>query len=144
MFWDSSALVPLLLPEARSNEMTTIIRSSATPVFWWGTPVECKSAIYRRHREDPLPRAILETALQRLELLVDHSDTVAATEDVRRRAGRLLAVHPLRAADALQLAAALVFCEDDPTGESFVCLDDRLRDAALSEGFQLLPNESLP
>ena len=87
---------------------------------------------------------MLETALQRLELLVDHSDTVAATEDVRRRAGRLLAVHPLRAADALQLAAALVFCEDDPTGESLVCLDDRLCDAALSEGFQLLPSESLP
>ncbi len=141
MFWDSSALVPLLLPEVRSNEMTTIIRSGPTPVFWWGTSIECKSAIYRRHREDPLPRAILDTALQRLELLVDHSDTIAATEDVRRRAGRLLAVHSLRAADALQLAAALVFCEDDPTGESFVCLDDRLRDAALSEGFQLLPRE---
>lgn len=141
MFWDSSALVPLLLPEARSKEMTTIIRSSATPVFWWATPVECKSAIYRRHREEPLPRAMLETALQRLELLLDHSDTVTATEDVRRRAGRLLAVHPLRAADSLQLAAALVFCEDDPMGESFVCLDRRLRDAGLSEGFQILPRE---
>ena len=134
-------MVPLLLPETRSNEMTTIIRSSATPVFWWGTPVECKSAIYRRHREEPLPRAMLETAFQRLELLLEHSDTVAATEDVRRRAGRILAVHPLRAADSLQLAAALVFCEDDPRGESFACLDDRLRDAALSEGFQLLPRE---
>ena len=144
MFWDSSALVPLLLPEARSNEMTTMMRSGPTPVFWWGTSIECKSAIYRRHRENPLPRALLGTALQRLELFLDHSDTVAATEDVRRRAGRLLAVHPLRAADALQLAAALVFCEDDPIGESFVCLDDRLRDAALSEGFQLLPNERLP
>ena len=87
---------------------------------------------------------MLETALQRLELLVNHADTIAATEDVRRRAGRLLAVHPLRAADALQLAAALVFCEDDPTGESFVCLDDRLKVAAMSEGFQLLPSESLP
>ena len=96
--------------------------------------------MYRRHREGHLPRAMLETSLERLELLLDHSDTVAATEDVRRRAGRLLAVHPLGAADSLQLAAALVFCEDDPTGESFVCLDDRLRDASLSEGFQLLPS----
>ncbi len=87
-----------------------------------------------------MPKAILETALQRLDLLLSHSDTVAATEEVRRRAGRLLAVHPLRAADALQLAAALVFCEDDPTGESFVCLDDRLREAALREGFKLLPD----
>ncbi len=139
MFWDSSAFVPLLLPEARSNEMTTMIRSRVTPVIWWATVVECKSAIYRRHREDPLPKAILDNALQRLELLLDHSDTVAATKEVRRRAGRLLAVHPLRAADALQLAAALVSCEGDPTGESFVSLDSRLRDAALREGFQLLP-----
>ena len=139
MFWDSSALVPLLLPEARSDEMTTILRSSPSQVVWWGTSVECKSAIYRRHREDPMPRAVLDSALQRLELLLDHSDTVAASEEVRRRAGRLLAVHPLRAADALQLAAALVSCEDEPTGENLVCLDDRLRNAALREGFRLLP-----
>ena len=84
---------------------------------------------------------MLETALQRLELLLDHSDTVTATEDVRRRAGRLLAVHPLRASNSLKLAAALVFCADDPMGESFVCLDRRLRDAGLSEGFQILPRE---
>ncbi len=86
-----------------------------------------------------MPRAVLDSALQRLELLLDHSDTVAASEEVRRRAGRLLAVHPLRAADALQLAAALVSCEDEPTGENLVCLDDRLRNAALREGFRLLP-----
>lgn len=86
-----------------------------------------------------MPRAVLDSALQRLDQLLDHSDTVAASEEVRRRAGRLLAVHPLRAPDALQLAAALVSCEDEPTGESFVCLDDRLRNAALREGFRLLP-----
>jgi hypothetical protein len=56
----------------------------------------------------------------------------------RTREGRLRA-HPLRAADALQLAAALMWCDEAPTGETLVCLDDRLRDAARREGFAILP-----
>ena len=64
---------------------------------------------------------------------------VGATDQVRVRAGRLLAAHPLRAADALQLAAALVWSDDQPQGESFVCLDERLRAAAASEGFASVP-----
>ncbi len=102
-------------------------------------PVECQSAIYRRHREIPLPAPALRQALDRLHAFAEDADTVAATEQVRRRAGRLLATHPIRAADALQLAAALIWCEEEPTAETFVCLDDRLSDAALREGFSLLP-----
>jgi hypothetical protein len=47
--------------------------------------------------------------------------------------------HPLRAADALQLGAALVWCEEQSHGEVFVCLDARLREAARREGFSLAP-----
>ncbi len=54
---------------------------------------------------------------------------------VNGRAERLLAVHPLRAADALQLAAALVVCEERPVGQRFVCLDANLASAARREGF---------
>lgn len=43
------------------------------------------------------------------------------------------------AADALQLAAALDWCDGNTCGESFVCLDDRLRGAAALEGFRVLP-----
>ncbi len=91
--------------------------------------------------EAPLASANMRSGRRREARIVEsrrHQEP--KPEDVRRRAGKLLAVHPLRAADSLQLATALVFCEDDPTGESFVCLDDRLRDAAMSEGFQLLPS----
>jgi uncharacterized protein len=66
---------------------------------------------------------------------------VLATDHVRRRAGRLVATHPLRAADAFQLAAALVWCEEQPAGETFVCLDEQLREAARREGFGLLPGD---
>lgn len=139
MFWDSSALVPLLLPEERSDLLTRLLGSDAEPVIWWGTPLECQSAIQRRHREHPLTQTELTAATERLRLLVQHADSIAPNDDVRRRAARLLAFHPLRAADALQLAAALVWCEEQPHGETFVSLDDRLRAAALREGFTVSP-----
>jgi hypothetical protein len=121
--------------------MTELLRGGNTPAIWWATPVECQSALQRRHRETPFPSGELDSALQRLEALSAACDTVPATEEVRRRAGRLLAVHPLRAADALQLGAALVYA-DGEMAVRFVCLDDRLRTAASKEGFRMLPSES--
>ena len=58
---------------------------------------------------------------------------------VRERAMRILASHNLRAADALQLAAALVWVDERPSGRAFVCLDSRLRESAYREGFTVLP-----
>jgi len=140
MFWDSSAVVPLLLAEARSSEMTALLRADRAPAIWWGSPVECRSALHRRRREDVLSPAGLADALGRLERFAEDVDVVAPTTRVRERAGRALAAHPLRAADALQLAAALVWSGDAAAGEEFVCLDDRLRDAARREGFEVLPD----
>jgi uncharacterized protein len=139
MFWDASALVPLLVPEARSSDLAAAIGRDTEPTVWWGTPVECLSAIYRRHRERPLAGDVLAHALERLRALVEDGDAVLPTDHVRRRAGRIVATHPLRAADAFQLAAALIWCEEHPAGETFVSLDDRLREAARREGFTLLP-----
>ena len=139
MFWDSSALVPILLPEGRSQALTTLLVADKEPVMWWATPLELQTALYRRHRESPLPSPALRQATDRLRAFVEHADAVAPTDEVRHRAGRLVAVHPLRAADALQLAAALIWCEDQPQSETFVSLDDRLRAAATKEGFAVAP-----
>ena len=139
MFWDSSALVPLLLSEERSETLTALLAADKEPTIWWATPLECQSALQRRHRASPLPAAALVAATDRLRALVELVDTVAPTDDVRRRAGRLVGVHPLRAADALQLAAALIWCEEQPHGEKLVSLDNRLREAARGEGFDLVP-----
>jgi predicted nucleic acid-binding protein len=139
MFWDSSALVPLLFPEDRSSELTALLADDKEPTIWWTTPLECQSAIQRRHRESPIPQPAMVTATARLRAIVELVDTVSPTDDVRRRAARLVAVHPLRAADALQLAASLIWCEEQPHGERFVSLDTRLRDAARREGFDVIP-----
>jgi predicted nucleic acid-binding protein len=140
MFWDSSALVPLLVAEDRSGDLTTLVSEDKEMTMWWATPLECQSALYRRHRDAPLDQAVLASATGRLRAIVEHADTVSPTDEVRRRAARLVSVHPLRAADALQLAAALIWCEEQPHGETFVCLDARLRDAALREGFEVKPD----
>jgi predicted nucleic acid-binding protein len=138
MFWDSSALVPVLLSEARSSDVVALLRSDRAPTIWWGSPVECQSALQRRRRENTLGAAALAEALARLERLAEDMDVVAPALNLRDAAGRALAAHPLRAADALQLAAALVW-SNGGSGEAFVCLDDRLRDAAAREGFEVLP-----
>jgi predicted nucleic acid-binding protein len=139
MFWDTSAIIPVLLPEPRSAALTETLAADREVTVWWGTPVECLSALYRRHRDSPVPAPLLTEALSRLRALVEDADAVSPTDEVRRRAGRLVAAHPLRTADALQLGAALVWCEEQSHGEGFVCLDDRLREAARREGFSLAP-----
>lgn len=139
MFWDSSAVVPVLVTESQSASMASLLRADPGPVLWWTSPVECRSAVYRRHRRGALPPSLLNEAFTRLTALVDNADVVPPTNRVRERAGRLLAAHPLRAGDALQLAAALVWCDETPQGDPFVCLDERLREAARREGFEVLP-----
>lgn len=141
MFWDSSAIVPLLSKEPHSESMAEQLRGDREPAIWWTTPVECQGAVQRRHREGLIAASEVAAANERLRNFLHHVDTVAPTDELRRRAGRLIAVHPLRAADALQLAAALLWAEEQPNGESFVSLDGRLRDAAAREGFTLIPAE---
>lgn len=139
MFWDSSALVTTLLTSAHSDQLIEAFDRDPTPAIWWTTPVECRSAVVRAVREKRATRDEASEAMERLRDARSQTREVLPVEGVRARAIRLLAQHPLRAADALQLAAALVWCEEQPSSETFVCLDRRLRDAARREGFTLFP-----
>ena len=133
-FWDSSALVPALLPEPRSGAMTDLLREDPAMTIWWAAPVECQSAIHRKHRARALASAVSDDVLVRLDHLVR-----MATGPLRDRAGRLVSTRGLRAADALQLAAALDWCNEAPRAEALVCPDGGLRGAARAEGFSVLP-----
>ncbi len=139
MFWDSSALVPTMVPDTRSGVTASLLQSDRHVILWWGSPVECQSALHRQHREDRISLRLLNEALGRLGELIEDADFITPANRLRERAGRLVAAHPLRAADALQLAAALSWCDEAPQGDAFVCLDDRLREAARREGFSILP-----
>lgn len=106
---------------------------------WWAARVECISALARRSREGVLGTTGEEHARRALGMLAGSWSEILPTDRLRTLAERLLAVHPIRAADALQLAAALQWCAGEPIGRPFVCLDQRLREAARREGFVLLP-----
>lgn len=140
-FWDSSALVPLVVEEASSGTMAALWKQDAECLVWWGTPVEIASALARRQREAALPEAMVRAALQRLDAFSECWHEVQPVEAVRREARRLLRVHPLRAPDALQLAAAVTAVRHlgGPAELPFVCLDRRLAEAAAKEGFPLEP-----
>ena len=138
-FWDSSALVPLLVPEAMSRSMQELYDRDPVMVAWWATEIECTSAIARRQRLGPLREAIVSEALGRLSALRAAWHEVEPGEDVREAAKRLVRVHDLRTADALQLAAALFVAEGRPSTLEVVSLDDRLVAAARREGFPTAP-----
>jgi uncharacterized protein len=144
MFWDSSAVVPTLFLATRSRDLVLLLGSDPHPAIWWTTPVECQSALFRRHRERVLPASSINRALGRLAALMEDAYVIAPTATLRERAGRLLRGHPLRAGDALQLAAALAWTEDAPRGELFVCLDSRLRDAATRRALRHCRRDARP
>ena len=135
IFWDSSAILPLLVQEASTAAALDFYGSNPGIVAWWGTPVECASALARLERESRLDSAQMTLALNQLQALREAWHEVQPHDGVRQIAQRLLRLHPLRAADSLQLAAALFACEHRPRGWHFVCLDARLSLAAEREGF---------
>ena len=138
-FWDTSALIPLCLQESQTVLLKKLAQEDESIVAWWGSPVECLSALARLRREDALSTAEEEQAQTVLRALMTTWTEVEPSGLVREQAGRVLRLHPLQAADAFQLAAALMWCQGDPIHHAFICLDQRVRDAARREGFHLLP-----
>jgi predicted nucleic acid-binding protein len=138
-FWDTSAAVPLLLTEAATPTVLSLLRDDRHMVVWWGTRIEVTSALQRRARDGELASELVAGVNAALTVLEGTWTEVQPVARVRDAAERLLAVHPLRAADALQLAAALVWSDERATGRGLVALDARLRDAARREGFNVYP-----
>ncbi len=138
MFWDASALVPLCVVQPHSERVRSLAQHDPDPVAWWASPAECWSAFARARREGRIDARIEQQARGELEALRKAWDEVQPVEEVRVTADRLLRVYPVRAADALQLAAAIVWAGKRLTA-GFACLDDRLREAARLEGFAVYP-----
>ena len=138
-FWDSSAIIPLCLKEPASETVKRLLKGDEDIVVWWATRVECLSALVRRRREGVLSIHAEVRAKAILSVLWGQWSEVQPSDLVRQRSERLLQVHSLRAADSFQLAAALVWAQESPVGLDLVCLDQNLREAALKEGFTVLP-----
>lgn len=137
-FWDASAIVPLLVKEATTSLLQTLAKRDSDMLAWWGSQVECASAVALLERDALLDRKGAALAFDRLKQLVDGWHEIEPNEIVRENALRFLRVHPLRAADALQLAAAFLAAERRPSSLEVVTLDERLADAARKEGFDVI------
>jgi predicted nucleic acid-binding protein len=134
-FWDSSAVVPLLVLEVMSGSVQRLYEDDPVMAAWWATEIECTSAIARQQRLGQLSEDVAAEGFVRLKALREGWHEVEPGEELRESAKRLLRVHDLRTADALQLAAAVYVAEARPSTLEFVSLDDRLLAAARREGF---------
>jgi len=141
MFWDASAVIPLCLKEPRTALVKRIAEKDPSLVAWWATPIECYSAFARLRREGILTKEGERRARQIISSMAAEWSEIQPGNRLREGAARGLLLHPLRAADSLQISAALVWTNDRPSGRHFVCLDLRLREAAHREGFTVLPEK---
>lgn len=133
-FWDSSALVTLLLDHPRTAQARQLHTQDPELVVWWASSIECASAIARLHRDGQLTAAEEAQARDLLTTLRASWFEVQAGDAVRDQALRVLRLHPLSAADSMQLAAALEWGGSPPQGQ-FVSFDQTLNAAAQREGF---------
>ena len=137
-FWDTSALIPLLANEPSRELLLEQLEQDPQVLIGWGTTVEVACALARREREKLLTADQVTHALALVRQLADNWHEIVPSDAVRRTAERLLRMHPLRAADSLQLAAALIAADHEPATLEIVCLDPRLSSAARREGFTVL------
>lgn len=134
-FWDASAIVPLCCSQAATSNSRKLLRDDPRMVVWWGTPVEARSAFARLVRDGAIRDGECVKAVRLLSQLQPSWDEIQPSERVRAIAEDLPDRYHLRALDALQLAAALVWCRERPSRRPFICVDKRLSAAARAIGF---------
>lgn len=134
-FWDTSAIIPLLVNEQYSDIVDPIFTKDSSMIVWWGTSIECISAISRLDRENKITPEEQAQIIARLNELRDSWREIQATPLIKQYAERILQVHPLRAQDAQQLAACLIANQDMVI--EFLTFDKRLEIAGRKEGLKL-------
>jgi predicted nucleic acid-binding protein len=136
-FWDSSAVVPLLVQESNTKTVQKILEKNSDMIVWWGTEIECVSAIVRLEREGKIDSNNVDIALSRLDNLKKLWNEILPVEQVKSLARRMLRVHSLHAADSFQLSAAICASNANPSALDFVCFDKQLIFAAKREGLKI-------
>ena len=135
-FWDASVLVPLCVSQTPTLR-ALLFEGKYQMAVWWATHVEVASAMVRLLRRQEITAIVYAEAKLQAEGLANIWRVIAPSAEVSCNARALLELYPLRAADALQLAAALAWCEGKPQGNVFLTFDLRLREAAGQAGFAL-------
>jgi predicted nucleic acid-binding protein len=138
IFWDSSAIVPLLVNEPKTKETHAILSKDRNLTVWCLTYLEATSALNRRLRTGEIHFGHFRAGEERLKRLRQAWDQILFSDRLIQLAARLLRTHPLRTADSLQLAAALIAGGSDPSQVNFLSYDERLNEAAEREGLRVM------
>ena len=133
-FWDTSAIVHICVP-GQSTSAARRILSRHAAIVWWAARVEVRSVLERLRREQAISPRAYEVSRNRLEVLLGSWREILPTDSLREAACVQLERYSVRAADALHLGAALIWCNQKPRGRLFVCNDLRLGEAARQAGF---------
>lgn len=133
-FWDASALIPLCVRQGITTNAIALYKTHEV-VVWWTTPVEIASALARLVRMRQITSSECAKARKLATVLADSWSVIQPSGALRTKAVQLVDRYDLRAADSLQLAAALEWCEDFPHGRVFLTADEKLREAATLAGF---------
>ncbi len=134
-FFDSSAIIPVLLQQTFSTQARRLLRKYQKPVLAWTTPIEVQSALSRLYREGYLNDKGYQAAVDRFSNIEDNRLEVLPTAKLRDLAKEMLRSYDVRAADAIQLASALLWCNEKSKGKPFITFDARLAEAATKAGF---------
>ncbi len=132
-------MIPLIFEEPTSPTLNELLTEDHGMAVWWGTWTECSVTISRLRREQIIDDLSQEETRTALEDLTAEWLEIEPTRELRLLAALISKVHPLKAADCLQLVASLRWCEGNSDGASFLCLDNQLRRSAEDEGFDVLP-----
>jgi len=138
LFWDTSAIVPLLVREHKSDDVRRILQEDGNIIASWITPVEVSSSLWRRRHHNHLSLEEHQRAETRFAQLSTRWLEVAQSAVAIEVALDLLARHRLRALDAIQLGT-LISIREALSKLPFITLDEKLAAAARAEGFPVLP-----
>ncbi len=136
-YFDASALVKLYVREARSTAVKLLFADSS-PAASRLSEAEISSALARRRRDGEVGQKAHDSALAMMRADMTRMHVVELAPPVVAAIHPLLARHPLRAGDALQLAAALKLRDVVGFELDFVCFDERLNEAARAEGLRIV------
>jgi hypothetical protein len=82
-FWDTSAIIPLTIIETRTAAVRAIVDGDPGIAVWWGTRVECASAMARQMREEHVSPSTVRDARRVITALAREWTEVAPTETLR-------------------------------------------------------------
>ncbi len=136
-YFDSSALAKRYVRAEGTTEVNRWLRE-AHPATCRLTEAELSSAFARRVRDGTMSARARAAALDRMSVDFKKIHVVELVPALVSRVHELLARHPLRAADSLQLAAALLLANRIGSPIEFVVYDERLAKAARAEHLRVL------